>query len=213
MIDIEKILDDHKKWINNEVDGVRADLRGANLSSADLRGANLSSADLRGAYLGGANLSSADLRSAYLSLADLSVANLSSADLSVANLRSANLRGANLSVAILPSFQLVPDSGAFIGYKKLRNGVIAKLMIPARAKRTSSLVGRKCRAEYAKVLSMYVSGGSAKPRQGISRKDPDFIYRVGETVRPDKYDDDIRVECTNGIHFFITKKEAEDYND
>ena len=41
--------------------------------------------------------------------------------------------------------------------------------------------------------------------------DPETIYRVGEIVRPDSYDPDIRVECSHGIHFFITRKEAEDY--
>lgn len=46
------ILDKHKKWLANDPEGERADLRGANLSEADLSGANLSGADLRGANLG-----------------------------------------------------------------------------------------------------------------------------------------------------------------
>ena len=39
--EIEKILDLHKKWLIDEVDveGRKADLRGANLRSADLNGA------------------------------------------------------------------------------------------------------------------------------------------------------------------------------
>lgn len=37
------------------------------------------------------------------------------------------------------------------------------------------------------------------------------VYRVGKIIRPDLFDEDIRVECTNGIHFFITRKEAEEY--
>jgi hypothetical protein len=36
-------------------------------------------------------------------------------------------------------------------------------------------------------------------------------YRVGDTVYPDSFDDRITEECTNGIHFFITKIEAENY--
>lgn len=54
--ELSKILELHKKWLNNECDGVRADLRRANLSDA-----NLSDADLRCADLSSANLSSADL--------------------------------------------------------------------------------------------------------------------------------------------------------
>jgi hypothetical protein len=49
--ELKEILDSHKKWLNNEPDGKRADLRFADLSGADLSGANLSGADLRGAGL------------------------------------------------------------------------------------------------------------------------------------------------------------------
>ena len=60
-MDLKQILELHKKWLNNEDGGKRADLRGADLRGADLSGANLSGADLRGAYLSGADLSGADL--------------------------------------------------------------------------------------------------------------------------------------------------------
>lgn len=42
-------------------------------------------------------------------------------------------------------------------------------------------------------------------------KDGGFTYRVGETVVPDSFDEDRWNECSNGIHFFITKQEAIDY--
>ncbi len=74
---LQEILEKHQMWLNDEPNGVRANLRGANLSGADLSGANLSGADLSGADLSGANLSGANLR-----YADLSGANLSGADLS-----------------------------------------------------------------------------------------------------------------------------------
>ena len=71
-----EILKKHIVWLNDELDGEKADLRyadlsSADLSSADLRSANLSSADLRSADLRSANLRSADLSSADLSYADL----------------------------------------------------------------------------------------------------------------------------------------------
>jgi hypothetical protein len=47
--------------------------------------------------------------------------------------------------------------------------------------------------------------------EALSKHDMDTIYKAGVVVHPDKYDDDIRVECTHGIHFFITRKEAEEY--
>ena len=45
------VLDKHKKWLNNEEGGERADLRYANLCSADLCSADLREADLRDANL------------------------------------------------------------------------------------------------------------------------------------------------------------------
>jgi len=108
---LKEVLELHKKWLDNEKDGVRAnlrgadlrganlsvaDLRGANLYGADLRGADLYGADLRGADLRGADLRGADLRGADLRGADLYGADLRGADLSVADLRGANLRGADL---------------------------------------------------------------------------------------------------------------------
>ena len=48
----------------------------------------------------------------------------------------------------------------------------------------------------------------ALPSEVVSRG---VEYRVGAEVRPDSYDDDPRVECTNGIHFFLTRAETEEY--
>ena len=78
---LKEILEKHKKWLNNEDDGIRADLRGANLSGADLRYATLRYANLSGANLRDADLMGANLRGANLSGATLSGANLSGANL------------------------------------------------------------------------------------------------------------------------------------
>lgn len=126
--------------------------------------------------------------------------NLCGADLSGAGLSRANLSGANLDEAKLPRFQ-IPQEGELIVYKKLWGGNIAKLRVPPSARRTATPVGRKCRAEFVEVLE----------GEGISRHDGKTVYRPGAVVRPDKYDDDIRVECTHGIHFFLTREEAEEY--
>jgi hypothetical protein len=186
-------------------------LSGAVLSGADLSGADLSGAVLRSAVLRSADLSGAVLRSAVLSGADLSGADLSGADLSGAVLRSAVLRsadlsGADLSGAVLSDFSVCPEVGSFTAFKKLREGRIATLEIPADAKRVSQPKSRKCRAEFVKVLAIHTAAGHVC-KTGEALHDG-TKYAVGEIVRPDNYNDDIREECTNGIHFYITKREA-----
>jgi len=145
-------------------------------------------ADLQGAYLRGADLQGADLQGAYLQGADL---------------RGAYLQGAYLQGAYLQAFQ-IPQTGTLDVWKKI-DGKIVKLRIPAKAKRTASLIRRKCRAEYAKVLD--IEGGGPVSTDGYG-SGPLTKYEIGKTVKPDSYDDDIRVECTHGIHFFLTKEEA-----
>ena len=170
-----------------------------------LSGANLRSADLFGANLSGANLSGADLSGADLRSANLSDADLRSADLRSANLRSANLFDANLSGADMPPLDAaqttITPEGDLIGWKKLAGEKLCKLKIPAEAKRSNG-TGRKCRAEFAIVLE----------GEGVSTHDRDFNYRLGETVRPRQpFDENRWEECASGIHFFLTKEEAEAY--
>lgn len=49
--ELDLILEKHEKWLDNENDGERANLRGADLQGADLRGADLRDANLRYADL------------------------------------------------------------------------------------------------------------------------------------------------------------------
>ena len=184
-----------------------ADLAGAYLAGAYLAGANLADADLADAYLAGADLAGAHLARARLAGAYLAGAHLAGADLAGANLARANLADAYLAGAKgtakkLPHFQL--PAGDLIGWKRC-GGHIVKMLIPADAKRTASLVGRKCRAEFVKVLE--IDGAD----EAVSGHDGATVYRVGEVVRPDSYDDNPLVECTHGIHWFATRAEAEEY--
>jgi hypothetical protein len=186
------------------------DLSAADLSDANLSDADLSDADLWRANLSNANLRDANLRDADLKSADLRNANLSGVDLRYANLSGAYLRDANFEQTKLPGFQ-IPQEGSLIVWKKLKDDCIAKLKIPNKSKRTASLVGRKCRAEFVKVIEIYHASG-VKLDTGISCYDSTIKYNIGEITYPDSYDPDIRVECTHGIQFFLTREEAEVYN-
>ena len=74
--ELSMVLNRHKKWLNNEEGGEKADLSGADLSRANLIGADLSRVNLSRANLRGADLSGANLGGANLSGADLHGANL-----------------------------------------------------------------------------------------------------------------------------------------
>jgi hypothetical protein len=202
---LKEILKQHKMWLGDDATGKRANLRGANLRGADLTDADLRGADLRGAFLTRADLRGANLTGAFLTRAALRGANLTGAFLTRADLRGANLTGASL-----PHFQLCPQEGAFVAYKALADKSVAKLLIPDTAARTSSLVGRKCRAEFVEVLEIIGKDGNPVP-QAAGRYDPQLIYVTGQTVHPDSYDPDVRLECTHGIHFFMTREEAKEY--
>ncbi len=140
------------------------------------------------------------------------------ANLRGANLRDANLRGADLCGAegfdpaeCLAAFWIVPQVGAFTAWKKLRGGVIAQVEIPADARRTSSVKSRKCRAEYVQVLALFSANGETYSGTGKSIHDPTVEYVIGAEVRADSYDGSMLEDCSNGIHFFITRQEAEAY--
>ena len=136
-------------------------------------------------------------------------ANLRGADLREANLIGANLRGAdlrgvkNLSDLIVAQLLIVPKNVELIGYKKTRQGIVI-LRIPKEAER-SNATSRKCRAKCAVVLE------TPNHKPAFSQYDANFVYIEGAEVRSNTWDTDRWNECSSGIHFFITREEAEAY--
>ena len=183
-----------------------ADLYGANLYGADLYGADLYGADLRFANLGGANLRFADLRGA-----NLYGAHLGYADLRGANLYGANLYGADLRCAIdIPRIPLAcPSEGSFTAWKKV-NGKLVELVIPADARRSSATT-ENCRCDKAKVISITDITSNEQISEVTNINYVKTLYKVGEMVYPDAFDEDRFNECSKGIHFFIDKQLAINY--
>ena len=194
--ELNEILRNHKHWILEDIDGwekMRADLHGADLYRADLCGANLCEVNLRGANLHGADLYGANLCGA--------------------NLRGADLHGADLHGATNTPFipMTCPDTGTFVAWKSA-NGYIVKLEIPEDARR-SSATGRKCRCDKAKVIEIQeLDGSPSELTEVASGYDRNFVYRVGEIAEEPKYDENRWKEGAPGIHFFINRQEAVDYN-
>lgn len=69
--ELNKKLELHKLYLEDDSQGEKADLHGANLHGANLHGADLRWADLRNAGLRKADLRKADLRNADLRKADI----------------------------------------------------------------------------------------------------------------------------------------------
>ena len=208
-MNLKKILEKHEMWLKGEEGRERADLRytdlsGADLTDVDLRYANLRGTDLRYANLRYANLSDADLRKADLRCADLRGVNLGSSDL-----RGVNLRGIKTNIYTIGYSLACPEKGSFIAYKKA-NGCIIKLLILEDSKRSSATTV-KCRCDKAKVLDIENIKTGLKVMEVRSNYDSKFIYRVGEIVSVDNFDDDRWNECAPGIHFFMNKESAINY--
>lgn len=186
--ELNKVLELHKKWLCGEPDGERANLSFEDLCEANLHKANLCNADLVKANLRDANLRGANLYEA--------------------NLCEADLRGAK-NVPFIP--MVCPEIGSYVAFKKAEDFIVV-FEIPEDALRSSATT-RKCRASKAKILRIENLDGSISDIQAVrSYYDPTFIYKVGETVEVKDFDTDRWDECSTGIHHFMSRQEAVEYN-
>lgn len=151
-----------------------------------------------------ANLCGADLCDANLHDADLHCANLRDANLCGADLRGANLYGANLYGANKFRLGKVLDK-PLTGYKITKEGVVITAEIPAGAI-VFSINGSKCRTNRAKITDM--DGHEVLH----SQYDNTFEYRLGQEINIKDFNLMYNVECASGFHFFMTRKEAKEYN-
>jgi uncharacterized protein YjbI with pentapeptide repeats len=190
-----------------------ADFSGANLFGAILWGATLISAcfcnvDLRGANFRHAKLKKAVLQNSDLAGADFFQSDLHKVDFRGSKLGCVDLHRANLTDTYFDPRPKAPEEGSFVGWKRLfdiqGDLVIAKILIPEDAKRTTPLVGRRCRAEFVKILELYPNVPLAR-----CRFFPDRMYYVDEIVRTTCYNSDVQVRDTHGLNFYLTREEAE----
>ena len=206
-----------------------ADFRGADMEEADLSWACIRESVFYEAVLEKASLGYATLAGSTFARSNLRKARFVGADIRSADFMDADIEGARFDDAILAGCCLynarpvcamdreramngtvITPEGSIIGWKKCwilgGNGgtCIAKLRIPEAAKR-SNATGRKCRAEYVEVLE--VIGAEAGYTDSMKRTE----YHPGTVVRADRFDDNRWNECSNGIHFFLTRGEAENY--
>lgn len=214
----------------------QADLRHANFDGATLYGPNfhlanltwttfryctITTANFRGAMLWCTNFNGSSLKYADFTHSYLGGASFNNSLLTNASFKNAATEGVfglhnAVNVPFIP--MACPDEGSFVGWKKgvLADGsdCIIKLRITENAER-SSAGGRKCRCSEAEVLDIQNLDGESLPPDcfAMSRVTPAFIYKVGNTVKPEngEFDDNRWNECACGIHFFINRQEAVEY--
>ena len=190
--ELQHVLQEHAQWIKSEgkfgkqADLRFSDLRGCDLRFSDLRDSDLQRSDLRGCDLRGYNLQGYNLQGC--------------------DLRDSDLRDSKGAFVAM----VCPSDGAFIGWKKCRDNLIVKLLIPEDAWRLSG-TGRQCRCDKAKVLDIQTIDGNPAGTTAYSRYCSDFAYTIGATVVPDVFCTDRWDESSGGIHFFITREEAVQY--
>ena len=180
------------------------------LFRSNLRCANLSNANLSDANVYCVNLTDANLIYANLTGANLSSADLTCADLTSANLYEVYLAGADLTHTILDKKEQcrkgIVLTEPIVGYKKASGGKIITLEIPVGAK-VFSINNNKRRTNKAKVIDMQ---GETELSSCYDNK---FKYHVGDEIEITNFDERYNVECSTGIHFFLTREEAEKYFD
>lgn len=96
---------------------------------------------------------------------------------------------------------------SIIGYKKCSDHIVT-LEIPAGAI-VFSPNGKKCRTNKVRVLKIETSLGEEDDR-AYSRYNG-MSYYVGDEITIHNFDLRCNVECSTGIHFFMTKEEATNY--
>ncbi len=194
-----------------------------NLSHAWFNETNLFKTFFSKVNLIGSNFGHANLIEATFDLSDLSCSNFNYARLDKVDFERSYLYQIDgfqtaYDVPYIP--MACPDTGAFIGWKKaIVDGslCIVKLLIPEDAKR-SSAVGRKCRCDKAIVLEIQdcYDGHIIDPDFKIisSLFDKNYKYKVGDTIVPNSmpFDENRWDECSYGIHFFINRQEAINYD-
>ena len=109
-----------------------------------------------------------------------------------------------------------PETGSYIAYKKAKLSTavndycLVKLFIPEDALR-SSATNMKCRASKAQVLDITDFSETKHYQRAMSSYEYEFIYNVGETIEITDFDKNRWNTCAAGIHHFLSKQEAIDY--
>ena len=201
------------------------DLTGMDLSNMDftlcsfqnttLCGVSFADSTVENALFDGCSLRGADFRNACMITGSFRYCDMRECNICGANLYGAVLEHADLADIVSDDktqwFRLhCPEKGAFLGYKKCVNDRMVQLLIPADARRTSATLP-SCRCDKAKVLTIKSFDYQENFDEAWSLVDENFVYRKGEWVEVKNFNEDRWQDSTTGIHFWLTRAEAQAY--
>ncbi len=178
------------------------DFSQANLQRVEFEGARISSTDFTGADLRAANFRDCEAE-LHLGPNKFRTSDLRGCIAHASFFKRTNMVGVKLDDDLAKRLTIIPE-GEFVAWKKTREGVM-KIRIPASARRSNATT-RKCRAEY--VVPIEMPEGYTECH---SSYDYGFTYRLNEIARCNAWNHDRWMECSGGIHFFLTREEAENY--
>ncbi len=201
------------------------DLSGEDLSHMDFTLSSFQNTKLNGVNFENSTVENAlfdgcPMRGASFKNAKMVTASFRYCDMRECNIEGANLYGAVLEFARLDGiisnddtkwFRLhCPETGAFLAYKKCVNDRMVQLLVPADAKRTSATLP-SCRCNKAKVLTIKSFDFKENFDEAWSLVDENFVYKKGEWVEVKDFNENRWQDSTTGIHFWLTRAEAEAY--
>ena len=208
-----------------EVSFKNMDLSGYNLSGIDFtlssfENVRLENVDFSGAAVENVLFDGCSVKGAVFRNVNMKTASMRYCDMTGCDIRGANLFGAVLEHAKLDGiisdertqwFRMhCPEKGAILGYKKCVNDRLVQLLIPADAKRTSATLP-SCRCSKAKVLTIKSFDSTEEFDEAWSLVDENFVYHKGEWVEVSDFNEDRWMDSTTGLHFWMSREEANRY--
>lgn len=233
---LSEFREDNRKCWSGPCDGhPKLDLKGASIEGLDLSGmdfsrvdfswAEFSNVNFRGCIFDESNLSNIRARQTDFSNSLFKDAILCGGDFRTCDLSNSDCDGTDFTEAILLDTKLegvrdtektkhfrvhCPENGYFFGYKKCFNDRLVTLLIEKDSKRCSSTSGA-CRCDKARVVAITSLDERVSYDEAVSFVDGEFIYKLGEVVEADSYNENRWLDSSHGIHFWMTKEEALGY--
>lgn len=211
----------------SQVDFMGSELENVNMSMANIEHVVFSNCDFPCADFRRCDLRCVDMKWGSYRNADFSMANLVAVDMSHSGFEGAkfvnggiyssvltegnfdgvDFRGVKVNTSTIGYVMACPSEGSYIGWKKCGEYIV-KLLVTEDALRSSATT-RKCRCSKAKVLEIQtMDGHKSNKRVVYSSYHTRFKYEVGKEVSVSDFDPNRWIECSSGIHHFVSREDA-----